>query len=64
MGMEGDWKKRRALEVVSQLPEDPEDAMKVLDLAKILLASWLIEAEPYDTGVVVPLRGGAKFPSS
>jgi hypothetical protein len=64
MGREGDWRKRRALEVVSQLPEDPEDAMKVLKLAEVLLKSWLTDDEPYDTGLVVPLRGGAKFPSA
>lgn len=64
MGMEGDWRKRRALEVVSTLPEDPADAMEVLDLAKRLLKSWLMDEEPYETGVVVPLRGGAKFPSA
>jgi hypothetical protein len=31
------WLKRQALQVVAQLPEDPRDAMRVLDLAVGLL---------------------------
>lgn len=40
------WKRRQAVQIVSQLPEKPEDAMEVLELAKLLVQSFLMETQP------------------
>lgn len=52
------WRRRRALEVVSQLPEDPSDALFVLELARSLIENWLIEKAPCEAAPpqVIPLR--------
>lgn len=53
--MEVNWHRRRALEVVSQLPENPEDALQVLELARSLIQVWLIETETFEAEII-PLR--------
>lgn len=40
------WKRRHAIQIVAQLPEDPIDALAVLDLAKALVQGFLIEVQP------------------
>lgn len=40
------WKRRQAVQIVSQLPERPEDALEVLELAKQLVQSFLMENQP------------------
>lgn len=41
-----DWRRRQALQIASQLPEDPKDALAVLDHAKTLVERFLGECEP------------------
>jgi hypothetical protein len=40
------WKRRHAIQIVAQLPEDPIDAMAVLELAKTLVQGFLVETHP------------------
>lgn len=40
------WRRRQAVQIVAQLPENPEDALAVLDLAKLLVQSFLLESQP------------------
>lgn len=61
-----DWRRRHALQIAAQLPEDVEDALAVLDLARELVEKFLqvpVLSEP-STGKVVregrrvlPFRG-------
>jgi hypothetical protein len=65
MGMpENAWKRRHAIQIAAQLPEDPADALAVLDLAKALVESFLVEAQP--TRVLAPRPAGEvrAFPAS
>jgi hypothetical protein len=36
-----DWRRRHAVQIVAQLPDDPEDAMRVLDFARELVRGFL-----------------------
>lgn len=40
------WMRRHAIQIVAQLPEKPEDAVAVLELAKKLVEDFLIEPKP------------------
>jgi hypothetical protein len=40
------WRRRHAVQIVAQLPESTEDAIAVLELAKQLVQSFLMEAQP------------------
>jgi hypothetical protein len=40
------WRRRQAIQIVSQLPEDTDDALAVLDLAVLLVKSFLVETQP------------------
>lgn len=40
------WRRRQAVQIVAQLPESPEDAIAVLELAKLLVQSFLMETQP------------------
>jgi hypothetical protein len=59
--MEVNWHRRRALEVVSQLPEDPGDALQVLDLARGLIQLWLMD-EACGEAEIIPLRAVRSVP--
>lgn len=39
------WRRRQAVQIVAQLPEHPEDALAVLDLAKVLVREFLVEGQ-------------------
>jgi hypothetical protein len=40
------WKRRHAIQITAQLPEDPIEALAVLDLARGLVQSFLMESQP------------------
>lgn len=46
-GMSGNenWKRRHAVQIAAQLPEDPKDALRVLELARELVETFLSEAD-------------------
>jgi hypothetical protein len=56
------WQRRHAIQITAQLPEDPQEALTVLELAKTLVESFLLERQP----VVVRERcaGVVAFPAS
>lgn len=37
-----DWRRRAALNIVSSLPDNAEDAIKILELSKELVQTWLL----------------------
>lgn len=43
---ENSWKRRHAIQIVAQLPEDPAHALEVLELARTLVQSFLMESQP------------------
>ena len=63
---EGNWTKRAAIQIAAQLPEDPRDALEVLDYARDLVENWLIGAKkPIHRPFLVPsLPEGTSSPSS
>jgi hypothetical protein len=40
------WKRRHAVQIVAQLPENPGEALEVLELARSLVQSFLMEPQP------------------
>jgi len=40
------WMRRHAIQIAAQLPEDPEHALAVLDLAKQIVQDFLLSAQP------------------
>jgi hypothetical protein len=52
------WHRHHAIQTVAALPGDPEDALIVLDLARMLVESFLSEpqAEPTKAPVVTLVR--------
>ncbi len=40
------WRKRHAIQIVAQLPENTQDALMVLDLARELVERFLVDAQP------------------
>lgn len=52
------WEKRQAVQIIGQLPEDPEAAMRVLEFARELLTDFLgpRPQQRVHSVKVVPLR--------
>lgn len=46
------WKKRHAIQIAAQLPEDPDDALSVLGYARDLVEDFLREGGSDGTGVI------------
>lgn len=47
MGMpDNGWKRRHAIQIAAQLPDDPADALAVLELAKALVVGFLLSSQP------------------
>jgi len=44
------WLKRQALQIVMQLPDDRQDALRVLDFAKELVLTYLGDEPEADKG--------------
>ena len=63
---EGNWTKRLAIQIAAQLPENPRDALEVLDYARDLVENWLMEAKrPVQRPFLVPsLVEGTSSPSN
>lgn len=40
------WRRRHAIQIAAQLPENVEDALAVLELAKQLVQDFLCEGQP------------------
>ncbi len=61
MPEEQNWLRRQAIQIAAQLPENADDALQVLDLAKSLVSGFLKEPQvPLDR-----LRGEVvAFPAS
>jgi len=55
---EVDWRRRHALTLASQLPDDPADALVILDLVRELVVSFLQAGapEPAKAPVVTLIR--------
>ena len=47
------WRRRHAVQIAAQLPDDPQDAIAVLDHAKSLVEKFLAPRAPQDGSVVV-----------
>lgn len=66
MGMQDAWHRRHAIQIVAALPETPEDALAVLDLAKQLVEGFLSEPQrperllERERGAVVSLSSASK----
>jgi hypothetical protein len=56
--MEG-WKRRQAIQLASQLPEDPQDALRVLELTRELVLGFLVPV-PSTANVAAPTGGGGR----
>lgn len=54
------WRRRHAVQIVAQLPADPEDALRVLDHARSLVENFLMKSgdRAAQGERVVPFRGG------
>ena len=52
MAEDHNWRRRHAIQIVAQLPEGPEDALVVLDLARQLVEGFLREGQPRLPAVV------------
>jgi hypothetical protein len=52
------WKRRRALDIVSQLPEEMADALSVLEFAKQLIQEFLTD-QTDDSNQRLARSGGA-----
>jgi len=53
------WKKRQALHLAAQLPENPQDALAVLDHARDLVTRFLLAGVPVEAAPVAPFRARA-----
>ncbi len=40
------WQRRHAIQIVAQLPDNPRDAIQVLELAKQLVEGFLVGDQP------------------
>lgn len=40
------WRRRHAIQIVAQLPENPDDALVVLELAQQLVRGFLLDGQP------------------
>ena len=48
VGMQESWHRRHAVQIVAALPEDLDDALIVLDLARALVETFLAKTQPAD----------------
>jgi hypothetical protein len=46
--MSENWLRRHAVQIAAQLPEDPNDALAVLELTRSLVETFLKEPQPRD----------------
>ena len=46
MQLDHNWQRRHAIQIVAQLPETTEDALMVLELAKELVETFLLDRQP------------------
>lgn len=46
MSADRNWRRRHAIQLVAQLPENVDDALEVLELAKDLVKAFLSEEQP------------------
>jgi hypothetical protein len=53
------WRRRHAIQIVAQLPDKPDDALAVLELARQLVEGFLCEGQPRLSSV-----GVVAFPAS
>jgi hypothetical protein len=54
------WLRRQAVQIAAQLPEDPQDALAVLELAKTLVETFLLTAQPTrERGEVLPFSAAS-----
>lgn len=62
--MQDAWHRRHAVQIVAALPEEVEDALLVLELAKQLVEAFLSDQRPADLdrlrGTVVSLSSATK----
>ncbi len=42
----GDWRRRHAIQIAAQLPENPSDAVAVLEFARELVDGFLTKPKP------------------
>lgn len=63
--MSEDWLRRQAVQITAQLPENPDDAIRVLDLAKSLVDGFLRPQEALSrlAGEVLPFPASASSSS-
>ncbi len=55
---DGNWRRRHAIQIAAQLPENPDDALAVLDYARQLVEGFLRDGPPRlleARGEVLPL---------
>jgi len=53
MARKTDWHRRAALQIAAQLPENPDAALRILELTKDLVKNWV--AKPRSTAALVVL---------
>lgn len=56
------WRRRHAIQIVAQLPERPEDALAVLELARELVQTFLVQDRDRTPGK--PNSAVVAFPAS
>ena len=56
------WRRRHAIQIVAQLPERPEDALAVLELARELVQTFLVQDRDRAPGK--PNSAVVAFPAS
>lgn len=66
----GDWRRRHAIQIAAQLPENPKDAVAVLEYARELVDVFLAKPKPSHVGqaegsvLAFPADSGAKSRAS
>jgi len=53
------WQRRHAIQIAAQLPEDTRDALRVLELARELVESFLGDGQPRARAEVVAFPASA-----
>ena len=46
------WRKRQGIQIASMLPENPEDALAILDYARQLVTGFLLDEPPPGAKIV------------
>jgi hypothetical protein len=65
-----DWRRRHALQIAAQLPDNVEDALMVLELARSLVDGFLVrplplpQSQPEGVVLAFPEASGANFKAS